>query len=79
MSSNNSTRWQTRLSLRLPALGGINAQIQLHGEKLLLSISADNADARELMQGDSESLRQQMSNAGLTVAALAISDEPRKS
>jgi hypothetical protein len=74
-----ATRWQTRLSLRLPALGGITAQIQLHGEQLLMSISVDNAQAKELMQGDIESLRQQMSEAGLVVASLAIGEEAPQS
>ena len=43
--------WKTRLNLRLPTLGGVNAQIQLRGDQLILSINVDSPQTRTLMLG----------------------------
>ena len=67
--------WRTRLKLTLPALGGVNAQIQIHGEELILAISVDNAQARTLMQTESDNLRQQLHAAGLTATSIGISED----
>ncbi len=67
--------WKTRLNLRLPTLGGVNAQIQLRGDQLILSINVDSPQTRTLMLGESEALRRQMLDAGLVVTSLGIEDD----
>jgi len=69
-----STRWKTRLKLTLPALGGISAQIQLNGQQLLLSLAVDSPQTRALMQAETEALQRQMSDSGLSVASIGISE-----
>ena len=68
--------WRTRLKLTLPALGGVNALIQIQGEELILAISVDNAHTRTLMQTESDSLREQLNAAGLTATSIGISEDP---
>ena len=68
-------RWQTHLNLRLPTLGGVNAQIQLRGEQIVLSISVDKPQTGVLMQRERENLRRQMLDAGLTITSLGIGEE----
>ena len=67
--------WRTRLKLTLPSLGGVNAQIQLRGEQLILAISVDNPQTSNLMQTESENLRQQLHAAGLIATSIGISEE----
>ncbi|MFB0934674.1 MAG: flagellar hook-length control protein FliK [Propionivibrio sp.] len=64
--------WQTRLSLVLPILGGVNAQIRLQGEQVILSINVNHAETRSLMQAESDSLRQQLQDAGLVLTGIGI-------
>lgn len=71
--------WRTRLRLSLPHLGGINARIQIHGDQLIVAIAADRTEARALMQTESESLRRQLNEAGLTLTSLGIGEEPAES
>lgn len=78
-SEEATERWQTRLNLRLPTLGGVNAQIQLRGDQIILAISVDNPETSTLMQRESENLRRQMLNAGLLIASLGIDDESTSS
>lgn len=70
--------WQTRLGLDLPTLGGVNAQIRLQGEQIILSIDVTQAETRALMQAESGSLRQQLQDAGLTLTAIGIAQEDAK-
>lgn len=70
----NATHWNTRLTLTLPALGGISAQIQLHGQQLLLNLAVDSPQTRALMQAEAEALQRQMSESGLSVASIGISE-----
>lgn len=68
-------RWRTRLSLNLPGLGGVDARIQLQGEQVILSINVNHAETRALMQGQTDSLRQQLQDAGLMLTAIGIAQE----
>lgn len=70
--------WQTRLGLDLPTLGGVNAQIRLQGEQIILSIDVTQPETRALMQAESDSLRQQLQDAGLTLTAIGIAQEDAK-
>ena len=70
--------WQTRLGLDLPTLGGVNAQIRLQGEQIILSINVTQAETRALLQAESDSLRQQLQDAGLTLTAIGIAQEDTK-
>ena len=67
--------WNTRLKLTLPALGGVNAQIRLQGQQLVLAIAVDNPETRALMQTEAVQLHHQMREAGLSVASIGISDD----
>jgi len=67
--------WQTRLSLVLPTLGGVNAQIRLQREQVILSINVNHAETRSLMQAESNSLRQQLQDAGLVLTGIGITQE----
>lgn len=73
-----ATSWRTHLNLTLPRLGGINAQLQLRGDQIIVAISADNAEARNLMQAESEIFRQQLGGAGLTLTSIGISEASLK-
>ena len=73
-----ATNWRTHLNLTLPRLGGINAQLQLRGDQIIVAISADNAEARNLMQAESEIFRQQLGGAGLTLTSIGISEASLK-
>ena len=55
--------WRTRLSLELPSLGGVDAQIRLQGDQVILSINVNNSDTRVLMQTESDSLHRQLQQA----------------
>ena len=73
--------WSTRLNLHLPRLGGINARIQLNSNQAFLLITADNSVSSALMQAESDTLRQQLDAAGISLASIGIStdfDSPEK-
>ena len=70
----SAERWRTRLSLRLPTLGQIDARIELRGDRLLLAIDVDNAQAKNLMRAQIESLRQRLLDAGLIVASVGVDE-----
>lgn len=70
----SATGWSTRLKLTLPTLGSVNAQIRLQGQQLVLAIDAGNPETRALMQTEAGHLRQQMTEAGLSVTSIGISD-----
>ncbi|WP_153109258.1 flagellar hook-length control protein FliK [Propionivibrio limicola] len=71
----SADNWNTRLQLSLPNLGGVNTRLQLHGNELVLAITADSTSARTLMQTESETLRQQLQAAGLALTSIGISEE----
>lgn len=65
-------QWQTRLALTLPALGEIEALIQLDGKNFQVSFRAPRADTRAALGGALDSLRGHFSALGLTLAQVAI-------
>ena len=69
---NSATQWTTRLSLNLPKLGEINAQIRLQGNQIALSMSSDNDETRTLLRASTVALRSQLNEAGLTLASMGI-------
>lgn len=66
------SNWQTRLHLALPNLGGVDARIRLQGNQISLVLAADNAETRRLLQTSTETLRSQLDEAGLALAAVGI-------
>ncbi|WP_305074470.1 flagellar hook-length control protein FliK [Propionivibrio sp.] len=70
----SATGWSTRLKLTLPTLGSVNAQIRLQDQQLVLAIIADSPETRALMQTETGHLYKQMTDAGLSVTSIGISD-----
>ncbi len=68
----SAPKWTTRLSLTLPNLGEVNAQIRLQGSQIALSMSADTAGTRALLRESSMALRSQLDEAGLTLSSMGI-------
>jgi hypothetical protein len=64
--------WQTRLSLTLPKLGGVDAQIRLQGSQISLVLSAGSAETQELLRTSTDALRSQLDEAGLSLASLGF-------
>ena len=65
-------KWTTRVHLTLPNLGEIDAQIRLQGQQIALTLSAGDAQTRELLRTSSLALRSQMDEAGLTLASMGV-------
>ena len=65
-------KWTTRVHLTLPNLGEIDAQIRLQGQQIALTMSAGDAQTRELMRASSLALRSQLDEAGLTLASMGV-------
>jgi len=66
--------WRTRLTLRLPQLGGIDAVLRLTGGDVTLGLAADSAEAISRMGAADavELLRNQFEAAGLHLAGVEI-------
>jgi flagellar hook-length control protein FliK len=71
-SEETAAKWTTRLNLTLPNLGEVAAQIRLQGDQVSLTISAGNADTRELIRASSLAFRRQLDEAGLTLASMGV-------
>ena len=67
-----ATQWSTRLRMTLPNLGEIDAQIRLNGNQMTLMMSAGDAAVRDLMRASSLTLRNQLDEAGLTLASMGV-------
>ena len=74
-SSDDDTiaRWQTRLKLSLPMLGGINAVLRLNpaGEVNII-VTADSASSETRLRESSALLSRQMESAGLNLTQLLV-------
>ena len=68
----SAANWRTSLRLTLPRLGGIDAQIRLQGEQLIVSIATDSSETGTLMRSESEALRSQLTEAGLALASFGV-------
>lgn len=66
-------RWQTRLKLSLPMLGGINAVLRLNpaGEVNII-VTADSASSETRLRESSALLSRQMESAGLNLTQLLV-------
>ncbi|RKU00856.1 flagellar hook-length control protein FliK [Burkholderia sp. Nafp2/4-1b] len=70
--------WRTRLTLTLPSLGTVDAELVLNGAQLVARLRANSAGADRLMRSEA-ALRQRFEGSGLTLGGLsirAVGDEP---
>ena len=66
-------RWQTRLKLALPMLGGINAVLNLNpAGEVNISVTADSASSETRLRDNATLLSQQMESAGLKLTLLLV-------
>lgn len=66
-------RWQTRLKLSLPALGGIDAVLHLKpGGDIAVTLTVDSEASETRLRGDTDFLRSQLETAGLKLTKLVI-------
>ncbi|SPB14064.1 flagellar hook-length control protein [Caballeronia novacaledonica] len=63
--------WRTRITLSLPALGTVDAELVLTGEKLVARIKAGDAGARRLA-ADGAAFARQLEAAGIALASLSV-------
>ncbi|SAL58817.1 flagellar hook-length control protein FliK [Caballeronia terrestris] len=63
--------WRTRVTLSLPTLGTVDADLVLSGEKLVARINASEHGAARLA-ADREGFRQQLAAAGIGLAGMSI-------
>jgi hypothetical protein len=71
MASEDDQPWRTRLTLSLPTLGTVDADLTLTGTRLLARVQASPGGATRLaMQG--ESFRQRLAAAGIELSGLTI-------
>lgn len=72
----DSEAWRTRLSLELPAMGGVEARITFADGGLRLELAASRADSTALMRGRQAQLAAAFEDSGLRVTGLSIQHEP---
>lgn len=73
----NNRQWQTRLKLKLPQLGGVDAAIHLQpGGKLGILMIADSADSEGRLREASSALAQQLEAVGLNLTQFQVAHEP---
>ncbi|WP_250538597.1 MULTISPECIES: flagellar hook-length control protein FliK [unclassified Caballeronia] len=63
--------WRTRITLSLPALGTVDAELVLAGEKLVARIKAGDTGARRLA-ADGAAFARQLEAAGIALASLSV-------
>ncbi|WP_371324758.1 flagellar hook-length control protein FliK [Dechloromonas sp. ZY10] len=74
--NDDSNRWRTRLQLKLPQLGGIDATLQLlPGGEIRIRMRADSEQGEQALREASGKLQQQYEDAGLTLSQLQIDHE----
>lgn len=67
-----SEKWQTRLRLILPKLGEVDARLRIEDRQMTLTLLAESEQTRAMLRSQGGELRQQLENAGLTLAALGV-------
>ncbi|RQS19788.1 flagellar hook-length control protein FliK [Burkholderia sp. Bp8998] len=70
--------WRTRLTLTLPSLGTVDAELVLNGKQLVARLRANSAGADRLTRNEA-ALRQRFEGSGLQLGGLsirAVGDEP---
>jgi hypothetical protein len=63
--------WRTRVTLSLPALGLVDAELLLSADKLMVRIRANDVGASRFA-GDGQAFAQQLSAAGISLASLSV-------
>lgn len=70
---NGATRWTTRLKLRLPTLGGVEATLRLAGgQNVEISLRTETPETRQKLSAANQPLRQQFEAVGLHLQALSV-------
>ena len=71
-----SQRWQTRLKLDLPALGGIEATLRLQpGGRVEIQMRADSASSEARLRDNGEALIKRFAASGLELTQLLVQHE----
>lgn len=66
-------RWQTRLKLSLPTLGGIDAILRLNpAGEVSITVTADSTSSETLLRDGTSTLSEQMAAAGLNLTQLLV-------
>lgn len=66
-------RWQTRLKLSLPSLGGIDVMLRLNpGGEVSINMTTNSTSSETLLRESATSLNQQMAAAGLNLTQLLV-------
>jgi hypothetical protein len=71
-SGGRERSWQTTVSVALPHLGPVSAQLSLDGSAVAVLITAENEVAVPVLEAGRERLIEQLEGAGLTPAAMSI-------
>lgn len=67
------SRWQTRLKLSLPALGGLEATLRLQpGGRVEIQMTADSESSEARLREQGEALRERFAAAGLELIQLQV-------
>jgi hypothetical protein len=69
--SSDERAWQTRVTLTLPTLGNVDANLVLSGQHLVVRLNA-SADGAILLARDGAHFQQQLEAAGLQLAGLTV-------
>ena len=69
-------RWQTRMNLTLPNLGGIEATLRLHSANAVeITLTTDSEASQNKLAAATNHLRQQMDASGLALTACSVNSE----
>ncbi|WP_374277828.1 flagellar hook-length control protein FliK [Azonexus sp.] len=69
----SGARWQTRLRLQLPQLGGIEAHLTLRpGGEIGIALSAEQAPSEQRLGSAAPRLREQLADAGLRLTQFTV-------
>ncbi len=70
-ASGDERAWHTRVTLALPTLGNVDADLVLTGQQLVVRVNA-SANGALLLAGDGQHFQQQLEAAGLQLAGLTV-------
>lgn len=75
-SSEAGGQWETRLKLKLPLLGDIEASLHLRpGNEIGISLSVKQDSSGALLESASQLLRQQFEAAGLNLTQFSVKND----
>lgn len=73
-----AANWTTRLHLKLPNLGGVEATLRLQGNRdIEISLKSDSDSTRQKLSGASAPLLQQFETVGLSLSSFAVAHHAR--